>query len=114
MDKKSIGATLRKLRNQNGMKPDDVGAIVGLSGKTISGYESGQRSPDAELFLRLCDIYKVTDVMAEFYGRTSSVSLSQHEIELVKAYRSAPSHQYSVDCLLGIEESKEDKTKKRA
>ena len=114
MDKKSIGSTLRKLRNQNGMKPEDVGALVGLSGKTISGYESGQRSPDAELFLRLCDIYKVTDVMAEFYGRTSSVSLSQHEIELVKAYRQAPSRQDSVDCLLGIEESNEDKKKKRA
>lgn len=104
MDKKTIGTTLRKLRKQNGMKPEDVGALVGLSGKTISGYESGQRSPDAELFLRLCDIYKVTDVMAEFYGRTLSVSLSQHEIELVMAYRKAPSRQDSVDCLLGIED----------
>ena len=114
MDKKTIGTTLRKLRNQNGLKPEDVGAIVGLSGKTISGYESGQRSPDAELFLRLCDIYKVTDVMAEFYGRSESVSLSQHEIDLVKAYRRAPSRQDSVDCLLGIEDDEEDKNKKRA
>lgn len=113
MDKKSIGTTLRKLRNQNGMRPEEVGALVGLSGKTISGYESGQRSPDAELFLRLCDIYKVTDVMAEFYDRTANVSLSQHEIDLVKAYRRSPSRQDSVDCLLGIEDE-EDKKKKRA
>ena len=113
MDKKTIGKTLRKLRNQNGMKPEEVGAIVGLSGKTISGYESGQRSPDAELFLRLCDIYKVTDVMAEFYGRSSNVVLSAHEIELIKAYRQAPSRHDAVDCLLGIEELS-DKSEKLA
>ena len=113
MDKKTIGKTLRKLRNQNGMKPEEVGAMVGLSGKTISGYESGQRSPDAELFLRLCDIYKVTDVMAEFYGRKSSVSLSQHEIEVVMAYRKSPSRQEAIDCLLSIED-KNDKSKELA
>jgi hypothetical protein len=52
--------------------------------------------------------------MAEFYGRTSSVSLSQHEVELIKAYRQTPSRQDSVDCLLGVEESQEGKKKKRA
>ena len=105
MTRKEIGKTLRMLRKRAGMKPDDVGALVGLSGKAIQNYEAGTRSPDAELFLHLCDIYKVTDVMAEFYGRTSSVSLSQHEIELVMAYRKAPSRQDSVDCLLGIDEN---------
>lgn len=113
MTRKEIGTTLRMLRKRAGMKPEDVGSLVGLTGKAIQNYEAGARSPDAELFLRLCDIYKVTDVMAEFYGRTASISLSQHEIELVKAYRQAPSRQDSVDCLLGIEE-KEDKKKKRA
>lgn len=113
MTRKEIGKTLRMLRKRAGMKPDDVGALVGLSGKAIQNYEAGTRSPDAELFLHLCDIYKVTDVMAEFYGRTSSVSLSQHEIELVMAYRKAPSRQDSVDCLLGIDE-KADKSKELA
>lgn len=113
MTRKEIGKTLRMLRKRAGMKPDDVGALVGLSGKAIQNYEAGTRSPDAELFLHLCDIYKVTDVMAEFYGRTASVSLSQHEIELVMAYRKAPSRQDSVDCLLGIDE-KADKSKELA
>lgn len=113
MTRKEIGKTLRMLRKRAGMRPDDVGALVGLSGKAIQNYEAGTRSPDAELFLHLCDIYKVTDVMAEFYGRTSSVSLSQHEIELVMAYRKAPSRQDSVDCLLGIDE-KADKSKELA
>lgn len=114
MTRKEIGTTLRMLRKRAGMKPDEVGELVGLTGKAIQNYEAGTRSPDAELFLRLCDIYKVTDVMAEFYGRTSSVSLSQHEIELIKAYRQTPSRQDSVDCLLGVEESQEGKKKKRA
>lgn len=109
MTRKEIGKTLRMLRKRAGMKPDDVGALVGLSGKAIQNYEAGTRSPDAELFLHLCDIYKVTDVMAEFYGRTSSVSLSQHEIELVMAYRKAPSRQDSVDCLLGIDKNADKK-----
>lgn len=103
MDKKSIGQTLRRLRNENGMRPEDVGALLGLSGKTISGYESGQRQPDAETFLRLCDIYHVSDVMSEFFGRSSGFALSAREIELVKAYRSTPSRQDAVDCLLNIE-----------
>ena len=113
VDRKTIGSTLRKLRNQAGMKPEEVGAKVGLSGKTISGYESGQRQPDAEVFLRLCDIYQVSDVMAEFFGRTSTVALSPHEIELIKAYRRTPSRQESVDCLLGVDYSI-DKSEKRA
>lgn len=113
MDKKTIGSTLRKLRNQLGMKPEDVGSLIGLSGKTISGYESGQRQPDAETFLRLCDIYKVNDIMAEFFGRSSYIALSEHEAELIRAYRQTPSRQESVDCLLGIEDLPE-KSEKRA
>ena len=114
MTRKEIGTTLRKLRKRAGMKPEEVGALVGLSGKAIQNYEAGTRSPDAELFLRLCDIYKVTDVMAEFYGRTSSVSLSQHEIDLVKAYRAQPSFQIAVDRTLGISVEEANKKKKRA
>ena len=113
MTRKEIGKTLRMLRKRAGMKPEEVGAILELSGKTIQNYEAGTRSPDAELFLRLCDIYKVTDVMAEFYGRSSSISLSPREVELVKAYRRTPARQDSVDCLLGLDEVPAE-TKKHA
>ena len=113
MTRKEIGATLRRLRKQAGLQPDEVGSRVGLSGKTIQNYESGTRQPDAEVFLQLCDIYEVVDVMAEFFGRSKGMLLSEHEIELIQAYRQAPAHQYSVDCLLSIDK-KEDISKKHA
>ena len=123
MNKKSIGTTLRRLRNQLGLSTDEVGALVGKSGVTISGYESAQRQPSAEMFLKLCDIYKVDDIMETFFDRTTSMNLSSHEKELVRAYRKTADHQHSIDCLLGIdndtvseatEDVSEDLNKKRA
>ncbi len=66
MSRKHIAMVLKRLRKNSGMTADQVGEILGRSGKTINGWENNRGQPDAETLLQLCAIYKVKDVRAEF------------------------------------------------
>ncbi len=39
---------------------------IDISEKTIYGWESGHRQPDADTFLLLCDIYQIENITQEF------------------------------------------------
>ena len=114
MSRFEIAATLKRLRAKSGLKADEVGALLGKSGKTVNGWENGRGQPDADTLIALSDIYGVTDILAEFKGEViNSLSLNDHERDLIIAYRSQPSLQIAVDRLLGID-SLLDKSEKRA
>ena len=66
MSKSSIAAALKRLREQSGMKADDVGALIGKSGKTVNAWENGRGQPDAEMLIKLSVLYKVENLLAEF------------------------------------------------
>lgn len=51
MSKKYIAAALKRLRERTGMKSDDVGAMIGKSGKTVNAWENGRGQPDAETLI---------------------------------------------------------------
>lgn len=114
MSRFEIASTLKRLRTESGLKADEVGEMVGKSGKTVNAWENGRGQPDADTLILLSDIYGVKDILAEFRGTTpDDFSLSEKEKSLIRAYRSQPSIQIAVDRLLGIEDE-EDKKKKRA
>ena len=54
---------------------------VTVSNKTIYGWESGHRMPDADVFLILCDIYGVNSVAEEFkYGADNYVDAAHEDM----------------------------------
>lgn len=104
MSRESIAKALKRLREQSGLTADQVGAMVGKSGKTVNAWENNRGQPDAEILMQLCDIYNVGDILAEFRDESSEVpfALSEKEKAVVLAYRARPDMQGAVDTLLGI------------
>ncbi len=114
MSKEYISSVLKNLRTKSGLTAEEVGNLIGKSGKTVNGWENGRSQPDAELLLQLCDIYKVNNILDTFIENRQSIKplvvkdtiLTTHEKEVITAYRSKPEMQQAVDRLLGVEESK--------
>lgn len=105
MSRESIARALKRLRENSGLTADQVGAMVGKSGKTVNAWENNRGQPDAEILIKLCDIYNVGDILSEFREDNSgcSISLSEHEKKLISAYRDKPEMQPAVDRLLAID-----------
>ena len=109
MSKEYIASVLKRLRLKSGLTADEVGKMVGKSGKTVNGWENARSQPDAEILLQLCDIYKVEDIMFEFREIKEVIvnkqfTLTAHEKRVITAYRNKPEMQPAIDKLLGIEE----------
>lgn len=105
MSREHIAKALKRLREQSGLTADQVGAMIGKSGKTVNAWENCRGQPDAELLMRLCDIYNVKDILAEFRKDPpeESFALSEKEKAVVLAYRARPDMQNAVDTLLNVQ-----------
>lgn len=66
----NFGELLSELRKDCGMTQKELGAVVCVSGGTISNYETGTHLPDIETLLRLADFFHVTTDY--LLGRTPS------------------------------------------
>ncbi len=66
MSKAYIAKTLKRLREKTKMTADEVGAIIGKSGKTVNAWENERGQPDAEMLIRLSKIYNVKNLLLEF------------------------------------------------
>lgn len=44
----------------------EVGKLVGKSDRTVSAWENNRGQPDAEMLMKLCDIYHVDNILKEF------------------------------------------------
>ena len=108
MSRESIARALKRLREQSGLTADEVGAMLGKSGKTVNAWENNRGQPDAEILIKLCDIYNVDDILAEFKedANVAPFAVSDKEKDLILAYRNNPGMQSAVDKLLGIEDGK--------
>jgi transcriptional regulator with XRE-family HTH domain len=103
MSRETIANALKRLRQQSGLTAEQVGAMIGKSGKTVSAWENNHGQPDADMLIRLCDIYGVADILAEFRDEPAeNISLNEHERALVAAYRAQPAMQPAVDKILGV------------
>lgn len=108
MDKELIKDKLKQLRIDCKMTADEVGSLIGKSGKTVNGWENGRSQPDVETFLKLCDIYKVRNIFTEFNVKDlikntdDEIKLSNHEKQVILAYRARPDMQNAVDTLLNV------------
>lgn len=66
MSREHIAKVLKRLRVKSGLTANEVGEIIGKSGKTVSAWENNHGQPDAEILIALCDIYNVDDILQEF------------------------------------------------
>lgn len=106
MSREYIAKTLKRLRKQSGFTADQVGEMVGKSGKTVNAWENNRGQPDAEILMKLCDIYGVSDILSEFKpSKENSFVISEHEKKVISAYRDNPSMQGAVDKLLNVTEN---------
>lgn len=85
MKNNSISLILKQQRNLHGMTPEQVVAELAKRGFSISvkalyAYESGTNLPKVPVFLALCDIYEIHDIMSSF-GYNVSLCDSESEWE---------------------------------
>lgn len=115
MSREFIAQKLRELRIKSGLTADEVGKKIGKSGKTVNAWEHNHGQPDAEILIALCDIYEVDDILDEFREykpKNVSFNLSDHEKQVIIAYRQKPHMQNAVDTLLEVAPEEMQKEKR--
>lgn len=99
--------SLKRLRKARHITQERLAIDLGLAKSTISMYENGKREPDFETLESIADYFNVNmDVLTgreEPKSKSKSFFLSDHEKELVIAYRNNVALQPAVDRILCIE-----------
>ena len=93
----NIGSILKRLREQNGLKGNEVidklkDLGIEISAKTLYGYESGRNSTNADMFLALCKIYKCQNIMETFSDSVDDILFTNNEWNIIEKYRVLDRH----------------------
>lgn len=59
MDLKRIGSFLKKLRQEKGITQEQAAEVFGVSGRTVSRWETGVNMPDLSILIRIAEYYDV-------------------------------------------------------
>ena len=59
MDLKKIGQFLKRLRKETGMTQEQFAEMMGVSGRTVSRWETGSNMPDLDILIQIADYYEV-------------------------------------------------------
>lgn len=59
MDQKRIGSFLKALRKEKGVTQEQLAEILGVSGRTVSRWETGSNLPDLSVLVEIADYYDV-------------------------------------------------------
>jgi transcriptional regulator with XRE-family HTH domain len=94
MSNLSTGRTLRRLRENSGLRVSDVGDVIGRQGKTVNAWENGRGEPDIDTLVTLSKLFGVKNILAEIafdrYGAASPLvpESSLTEDAFLSRYRS--------------------------
>jgi len=90
--KKYIAMKLKEFREDRKLKQDELGALMTppRGGATISSWETGRTTPDADAMINLCQIFEaeITDFFPSNRERPI-ISLTQEERKVIECYRSS-------------------------
>lgn len=60
MDQQRIGGFLKELRKEKDLTQEQLAEVLGVSGRTVSRWETGFNMPDISLLVELADFYDVS------------------------------------------------------
>lgn len=86
MAREDIALALKIARERAGMTCKQVGQLLNKSDKTISAWEHCNGQPDADTFIKLCDIYQVPSI-DELLGHSSGTTFLADELDLIRRFR---------------------------
>lgn len=88
---KRTSDVLKTLRKRAGFSQKEVYEKFNIPQSTFSSWETGKADPPAEMLMRLCNLYGVTDVLLEFgYDHNpgdGTVQPTCNELYLIEKYR---------------------------
>lgn len=94
--KKIFSEALKELRIRAGYSQKEVYEMFNIRQSTFSAWETGRAEPSAEMLLKLCKLYNVSDVFSAFgydgYNEDGSIQLNLKEIEHIEKYRALDPH----------------------
>lgn len=95
---KNFGIVLKELRKRKKLTAKDVSNKLqnmgySISDKTISGYETGIRMPNADIFMALCQIYDCKNILETFSFVKAEYSVpTDDEWKIIEKYRFISKH----------------------
>lgn len=102
--KYEIGSRIRKYRKENGLTQEELAARIHVSKGRVSNWEQGLNRPDADILAALCKALNISPSNL-LNVHLADDNITEHEMALIKAYRTKPDLQHAVNILLGIEKS---------
>lgn len=109
---------LRSLRSEKELTRATLSNLIGISPSSLNMYERGEREPGIETLEQIADFFnvdmdyligrqevqRVVDFSHLQHNDTSNlINVTEHERDVLFAYRSQPDMQAAIDRILGIE-----------
>ena len=76
MDQTKVGQFLKQLRKEKGITQEEFAEKIGVSGRTVSRWETGSNMPDISLLVEIADFYDV-DVREIIEGEKKSEMMNE-------------------------------------
>ena len=109
MKNNQIGVMLKKYRKINALSISDVVIElrdkygVNVAEKTVYGWESNQAHPTSDVFVALCDIYKIKNISDVFNSKEpKGFPITAEERKLIESYRQYPEVQGVIRKILNM------------
>ena len=99
--KYEIGAKIREYREKKHISQKQLAAKIGVSNSRVSNWEQGINRPDADMIAEICITLNVSPSLL-LGVHLATDELTEHEQEIIKAYREKNDLQKAVDILLGL------------
>ena len=84
MNQKKIGSFLKELRNEKGITQEQFAEILGVSGRSVSRWETGSNMPDISLLVEIADYFDVS-IPEIINGERKSEKMNEEVKEVAEA-----------------------------
>ncbi|MBR5317903.1 MAG: helix-turn-helix transcriptional regulator [Lachnospiraceae bacterium] len=84
MDQKKVGSFLKELRKEKGVTQERFAEILGISGRTVSRWETGSNMPDISLLVEIAEFFDVS-IPEIINGERKSESMNQEIKEVAES-----------------------------